>query len=391
MILLAAAFFVFSSPVLAQSPLPAAANFSLNQENQTLRLETQEFETLYRTDMVPSTCYRSEVQGSTTQCHTEYDHQCHTEYQQQCGYRNYPVCQTVPRNVCYPQEECQTIMDNVCNSHGCTPVPRRVCHTENRCTTQYDNVCHNEPRYECQTVPQTLCQDVPRQACIQVPNVVQVPYSCMKPVQVPIGQRMKLDTIADVSVKFANFSEAGALSETLSAKLVDGKVILNASGATKSYLYQVDSENQSNQMISATEKAVTAQFSLRATSIQKLNQFASLSLSQGKIASDQIEFTLSANPEVPFKGHLKLLQNRTFGGHLVIVDNDFKSNAIVTEGGVSHLMLNNFGVNGLRSKHHEATLSLSLDMDALKNELLNPDALPLLNSNDIETQFEGNP
>ena len=211
------AIILFSSPTLAQVQAPASQDFTLNQPVQDLNLEGREFETIYRTDYVPDTCYRSEVQGTRPECHTEYDRQCHTDYQQQCGYRNYPVCQRVPRNVCNTQQVCRTVNDRVCNSHGCTNVPRRECRMENRCYTQMDQVCHTQQRYECQTIPQTFCQNVPRQVCVNVPNVVQVPYSCQKPVQVAIGQNLKLKTVAKVNIRFVNFDEAGYTGDSFTA------------------------------------------------------------------------------------------------------------------------------------------------------------------------------
>ena len=85
----------------------ASVPFTLNQSVQTIELEKKDYETVYRTDLVPDTCYRSETQGYRPECHTEYHRQCHTELNQQCGFRSYPVCNTVPRTVCTPRQVCR--------------------------------------------------------------------------------------------------------------------------------------------------------------------------------------------------------------------------------------------------------------------------------------------
>jgi len=380
---------LFSSPTLAQTPLSNSRDFVLNQGLQDLELEAKEFETVYRTDYVPDTCYRSEVQGTRPDCHTEYDRQCHTEYQQQCGYRNYPVCQTVPRNVCTTQQVCRTVNDQVCNSHGCTNVPRRECRMENRCTTQMDQVCHTQQRWECQTFPQTLCQNVPRQVCVNVPNVVQVPYSCQKPVQVAIGQNLKLRTLAKVTIRFANFAEVGALNDSITARLEGDQIKLSSN--SMSQLYQILDQRRTERMLSGTEKLVEVELTLRATEKNALDQFSTLLMDSGKLGFDRIQFNLSGNPAVPFKGHLNLTQHRTLGRNLVIVDRDFESRALVAQGNTQILMLSPLGASSLKSKTHQVHLSLSLDGDELRKGAVNPGILSQVKNTPVELSFEASP
>ena len=383
------AIILFSSPTLAQVQAPASQDFTLNQPVQDLNLEGREFETIYRTDYVPDTCYRSEVQGTRPECRTEYDRQCHTDYQQQCGYRNYPVCQSVPRNVCNTQQVCRTVNDRVCNSHGCTNVPRRECRMENRCYTQMDQVCHTQQRYECQTIPQTFCQNVPRQVCVNVPNVVQVPYSCQKPVQVAIGQNLKLKTVAKVTIRFVNFAEAGSTGDRFTAKLEGDQIKVTAQSSN--FLYQIVDQQRAERMLSANEKLIEANFSVQATPAKVLSDFSAILLNEGKLGFDRMSFKMSAASAAPFKGHLNLVQHRNIGRNLVIVDRDFESRALVGQGGTQTLMLSPLGASLLKEKTHYVKLFLMLDGEALRKGAINPEILNQIRNQPIELNFEATP
>ncbi len=381
--LLAALSLLVTPLVFAQTGanLPQTQTFTLNQFSQSLSLEQKDFQTIYRTDQVPDTCYRSEVQGTVTQCHTEYDRSCHTDYRQECSNHNYPVCHSEPRQSCSSHDVCTTTNDSVCNSHGCVTVPRRSCHTQNSCSTHMENVCHSESRRECSNVPYQSCQNIPRQVCQQVPNVVQVPYACTKPVQVPIGQQLTADTKATVNVDFANFSEMGPLNDSILAQLASGSVTLRLPTASTSYLYQVVSQERQEQVISAIEKQVTYHFVIQATSIQKLNSFLSLQITNPTLYMDHLDFTLSGAINVPFKGHLKIVQRRILASDDTIIDSDFKSNAVVSQGSRNTIMFNNFGIPELKSKKHFVTLNLGIDLDALQSNLINPEAIFLIQNN----------
>ncbi len=383
--LLVALFFGLSTPALAET-------FIFNQANQVLSLDQKEFETIYRTDQVPDTCYRDEIQGTRTECHTEYDRQCDTRFEQQCYFRNYPVCQNIPRNVCHTDNQCTTQMDQVCNSSGCRTIPRRVCNPVQRCNTQMDQVCHNQQRYECQTVPRQYCQDIPRQACMQVPNIVKVSYACTRPVQVPIGQQIKLHTVAQVSIQLENFSETGQTTDQLSASLNGGIVTLGAlNQASNAYLYQVVKQDRTEQVISSTEKQVNYQFRVKAISIQKLNAFLETQINQSKLYFDRLEFNTFSSLDAPFKGSLMILQRRHVISDKMIINQDFGPSAIVGRNGVQSIAFNAFGVNSLKSAKYSVELTLKLDQEKLKQGLINTEALSRIANKVVVTSFEATP
>ncbi len=388
MILLAAAYFFFSSPVLAE-PLPSTQVLTLNQEESSLQLQTQEFETVYRTDLVPDTCYREETQGTRTECRTETEQRCDTRYEQDCRYRSYPVCQQILRPVCYPQQVCHTVMDNVCNSRGCQSVPRRVCQTQNQCRNQWDTVCHQDQRYECQNVPRTYCQDIPRQVCNQVPNIVRVPYACQRPVQVPIGQKLKLDTIARVQIRIANLREIGVRSESLNVSLNQGKVSISANG--QSILVRALEQSQDLRRVGETQAEVDARFLLEILPLDQVNGLSSLELSQGRLESDRIEFQLKTLPVFPVKGRLLIVRKQALGGQKTIVHSDFQVRALVIQGGTAKLMLAPFGVECLKNRPHAIDLRITPDLEALKKGLLNPEILSKIQTGGAELHFEDRP
>jgi hypothetical protein len=383
------AFILFSSPTLAQVQVPSRQDFNLSQPTQDLNLEGREFETIYRTDYVPDTCFRSEIQGTRPECHTEYDRQCYTRYQQQCGLRPYPVCQMVPRNVCSTQQVCQTVNDRICNPRGCSTRPRRECRIENRCSTRMEQVCHTQQRYECQTLPQTLCQNVPRQVCIHVPNVVQVPYSCQKPVQVAVGQNLKLKTVAKVTLRFVSFSETGSNGDRFTAALEGDQIKFTAQSSN--YLYQIVDQTRSERMLSSTEKSIEAVFSIKATSLKGLSDFGAILLDHGTLGPDRLSFRMSAQPLAPYKGHLNLVQHRRFARDLIIVDRDFDSRLLVAQGADHTLLLSPLGATGLRDKTHTVKLSLMLDGEMLRKGAVNPEILSQIKNQQIELNFEASP
>ncbi len=362
------ALLFLNSAALAQNN---SANFSLNQANQNLSLEQQEFETIYRTDQVPDTCYRDEVQGSRQECRTEYDRRCH--------YERVPVCQNIPRSVCAPVQRCYTRMERVCNSRGCVDVPRRICQTVNQCSTRMERVCHTEQRQVCETFP--------RQSCVNVPIIVRVPYACTRPVQVPAGQRLKLKTLANVSIQFANLNEIGPTADILTASLSNGVVKISAQGQP-SFLYRVVALQRSEQMISATEKLVTYSISIHAVSLQKLNEFLSSQMVNPALFKNRIEFSFLGRMDVPFKGHLQVLRSRRVMSAIEIVDADFLSTALITQGNISQLMLSPFGVGTLENKSHQIRLRFSLDLQNLQQGLINPQSLNQVANRSIDLNFE---
>lgn len=413
--------FPFPGTAFSQAPanLPSNPSFTLNQSVQTLEWEKKDYETVYRTDLVPDTCYRSEVQGYRSECHTEYDRQCHTELNQQCGFRHYPVCNNVPRTVCSPRQVCQRGMfleslalattgglqvpapsggpGHPPRPGGPRPLPGGagngggyphppVCHTQTQCTTVYDRVCHHEQRYECWNNPQTYCRDIPRQACTQVPNIVQVPYACTKPVQVAIGQNLKLQTNVRLTAIFDNFSEVGPLSDTLTARLEGNEIRL--SGSSDRVLYQVANQSFTEQRISENARILNVELHLRVLPLERLNAFSSIEIRNGRIFEDRIEFDLSKAPEIPFRGHLKLTRHRALAHELEIVDADFDSTRLGGQGMTQVLPLRTFGAGPLKEKRHKARLRLTLDGDFLRQGAVNPSVLTGIRNLPVEGSFE---
>jgi hypothetical protein len=388
--LFAALFFALSSPVLAQTNLDTqTALFQFNQQNLAVQLEQKEFETIYRTDQVPDTCYRDEVQGTKTECHTEFDRQCDTRFEQSCYFRNYPICRSVPRNVCHTSNQCTTQMDRVCNSSGCRSVPRRVCNPVQRCNTQMDQVCRNDQRYECQTVPRQYCQDIPRQVCNQVPNIVKVPYACTRPVQVPIGQQIKLHTIARVSILLENFTQTGAISDQLSARLVNGQVTLSGlNQSAHTHLFQMVKTDRTEQFISSTEKQVNYLFQIKAIPVQNLNRFLESKLSDAKLYSDRLEFNSTGSLDAPFKGKLLIVQKRRIISDKVVVNQEFSPSAIVGRSSLQSISLSQFGVESLKDAKYRVELSLKLDEAQLKSNLINTETLSRIIGKEVATTFD---
>jgi hypothetical protein len=366
-------------------------NIILNQANQQVLLDQKDYETIYRTDQVPDTCYRSETQGTRTECHTEYDQQCSTRYEQDCRYVNYPVCTNVPRRVCRTEQRCTTTMDRVCNSQGCRNVPRRTCNPVQQCSTQMDSVCRNESRYECRSVPRQYCQNVPREVCNQVPNVVQVPYACTRPVRVAIGQQIVAQTTAQINVNFINFNEVGATQDTLIASLYNGEITYkSASPATAMFLYQIIGNERSEQVISASEKRITIQLTIKAISIQKLQAVLSSSLTNGKLYSDRVEFSLMGLMDAPLIGQLKIVQSRRYRSDLILFNDAFSTRSIVSQGNTHKLMLNALQMQALYDGYYYVDLSFALDVNAIKNGLINPESLGSMATQRILGRFEGN-
>jgi hypothetical protein len=389
--LLAALIFGFSSSALAATGAESTL-FNFNQPKISIQLDHQDFETIYRTDQVPDTCYRDEIQGTKTECRTVYDRVCDTRMEQVCNVRSYPICNTIPRRVCYTRNECTTQMDQVCNSHGCQTIPRRVCNPQQFCTTQMDQVCHHEQRYECQTLPRQYCQDVARQDCQQVPNIVKVPYACTRPVQVPIGQQLKLHTAAQVTVQLANFSESGPTSDQLKAELKDGKVTLSSiDESSNAFLYQVLDTQKQEQIISSTEKQLNYQFVVKAISLQKLNTFFESSITQTKLMFDRIEFSFPGKLDIPLKGSLLLVQNRKLLSDRIIINQDFGLNAIIGQGVNYSIAFSPFKVNSLKNSKHTGELSLKLDLEQLKAGLINPQTLNTISQKKIVSSIDAFP
>jgi hypothetical protein len=223
-----------------------------------------------------------------------------------------------------------------------------------------------------------------------------VPYACTRPVQVAIGQRLKLHTVAKVSVNLLNFAESGAIADGLVAQLgTNGTVTLKAAQPNSAFLFQIVAQQRNEQMISATEKLVTYTFSLQATSIAKINTFLATQLADAKLYGNRLEFQLNHEGSgiftAPLKGHLKLLRIKNQRTSYILINDDFDDKALVSRGNLQVMMLKPFGITSLQAKTHKVELSLGVDLAALKKNLINPEVLPLIANQQIQASFEALP
>ena len=131
-------------------------------------------------------------------------------------------------------------------------------------------------------------------------------------------------------------------------------------------------------------KVVTYNISIMATSVQKLNAFLNSEINQGKLFYDRLEFNFVGSLNVPFQGHLKIVQHRRFRSDLVVIDDDFT-------GGSPIIKFNTLGVDSLNSAMHSVELSLKLDRAKLQNGLINPAALAQIADQPILSSFEAYP
>ena len=95
------------------------------------------------------------------------------------------------------------------------------------------------------------------------PVYVRVAYPCTRTVQVPAGQQLKLHTIANVNVQFANFNEFGPLNESLHANLTAGTIKITAQPASR-FQYRIVEQQRREQQISTTEKVINTILLIRA-------------------------------------------------------------------------------------------------------------------------------
>jgi hypothetical protein len=219
-----------------------------------------------------------------------------------------------------------------------------------------------------------------------VPNIVQVPYACTKPVQVAIGQNLKLRTQARITILSDNFNEVGPLSDTLSARLEGNEIRL--SGSSERVLYQVVGQSFTEQRISENERILSVELHLRALPVEKLNAFSSMQIRNGRIHRDRIEFGLSGDPGMPFRGHLKLTRHRALARELEIVDADFDSAVLRGQAPGFELPLRTFGAGPLKEKRHTAHLRLTLDGEYLRKGAVNPSVLTGIRNLPVEASFE---
>ena len=275
-----------------------------NQREEIFDLENWLKETRYKTETRQTTCYRPEyyvenvcrdvtryrkecstIPGHQS-CSTVYDQVCRTEnrYETECHNERGPEqCRVVVR---YRQEcttsgggqQCHTVPgDVVCRvvngENKCEKIPpRQVCESrpgsqqcrqvpyeERECSAgPSQQVCNqvNRPHQVCESRPREQCGWEPaREVCSQVPYSVneckdetltrQVPYDCVKDVQVPYVVTLKTHQ-ANVQVLFDSKATEAASSFT---------VDLNTNGELK----VTGTEGAGNQAVAFMKKNVKTQ------------------------------------------------------------------------------------------------------------------------------------
>jgi hypothetical protein len=174
-------------------------------QNTTFQLESDQYQTVYQTEQVPSTCTQQVQNGydtqctpttrrqcqdvSVPQCTTVNQQQCTPTTRRQCSTVNHQQCQNTTRRQCTntTRRQCSTVNQRQCTGGGtqCENVPDQVCHAgpngQQVCQTTTRRQCHdvpqtctNVPVQQCQDVPDQVCQDVPDQICTNVPDTVCV-------------------------------------------------------------------------------------------------------------------------------------------------------------------------------------------------------------------------
>jgi len=208
-------------------------------------------------------------------------------------------------------------------------------------------------------------------------------------VQVPIGQQLKLHTIARVSILLENFSETGSTPDQFKANLLNGQVTLTTLNQPENaYLYKIVKKDRTEQFISATEKQVNYSFQIRAIPVQLLNKFLESTLSDARLFNDRIEFNASGSLNAPFKGNLVIVQKRRLISDKVVVNRSFGPSAIVGRSSLQTIALSQFDGTSLKDARYRVELSLKLDTDQLKADLINMETLSKIFDKQVSTAFD---
>jgi hypothetical protein len=323
------------------------------------------------------------------QCQTVNDSVCHNEVQQQCHSVNHQQCHIENQQQCHneTQQRCHTVNDSVCHNET-----RQECHTENQ------QQCHNESRQECQNVPHDVCTDIPYQACHEVPNMGREPYSCMKPVQVQVGERIKGHIYASVQVVIQNFAQVDVIEEKLIARLINGKVQLTSANTSR-ILFQITSKKQKLLSGSGKDQRFSVVYTLKAITQDQIRELAGIQIKDTLLRADRIEFKLvGANlSQLAIKidsGHIKLKQMKMVSGvkkALKIIDQNFDAKLVKSNGDGFELFFSSLGVKTLKAKEYALDFILGSKVLLNRGKLLNPELLDQMGLTPIETTFNGQP
>jgi hypothetical protein len=335
---------------------------------------------------------------------------CKTVNKKVCHNESKNVCRTVPKQSCSTVQEqvCRTVDDQVCHTQTvpvCSKVPRQSCRTvqEQVCRTEYDQVCHNESREECHDEyrrechkePKESCRDIPRQVCEQVPNIEQESYSCTKPIQVKVGEKVNLSVLANVRVEIANFGKVqlsqDELVVTLTPNSKSDEIELKLAKNDQKTLYRVLKKEKVFHNISETERVLDVHFVLEVFSLEQLNSIKDLKIIEPKIYEDRISFKLQSDSIQFSNGILSIVKQKRRRQILVMNDSFDPALKISKQGDLYEIKLSNFGIPQLDRGLHRVKLELK-PMSLFKSEeLLNPEILTQLNLGTIFSEFEDFP
>jgi hypothetical protein len=339
------------------------------------------------------------------QCTQVNDQVCHGQGASQ-------VCQTVPRSQCTTVTQCHQVSDSVCHTENqnvchtettqsCHDVADQVCHSETRqdCHVENQNQCHDEYRQECANVPEQSCTDTPYQSCSTVPNMVSTPYACTRPVQVQIGEQVKLHNLAQVSIILQSYGQVDVSHDQLTATLDGNDVSLKLTQSSGTVIFHVLKKDQQVQTVSATDNKIVTTFTLDAISLAALSQLSQVKIVNPVLNFDKLLFNIAGAdltriPVTLDSGHLQILMRKNvFLGHrmVTIIDNDFAATDVKQVGGQYEIDFSTFNAGPLESKSHDVAISVGVKTTFDPAELLNPEILNQVSLAPLTTSFTGFP
>ncbi len=351
---------------------------TIDAQLKTVQLVNSQFEPVFETRQEPDTCYRDEVQGTKQECRTVWDQRCYTE--------TFPSCTSITRRECSTQNQCTTVPDQVCNSNGCTTVPRRVCQPATVCRNVPDQVCHTQTRNRCVNEPRTVCN--------QVPNVVRVPYACTRPVQVQVGQRLVMKTVANLNLAFRYADGTGPNRDQFKIALPpQGEPLLNSESTADRYIYSSRILRKSVRAVSGDEQIVDYDIEVIGTPISIFGNVSAGRIDGIRLFSDRVEFvTPGLNLQsVPAKVRIELVRNPRIGGDTTLIDREIASRTLVVRGDTVVVPFQPYGVEPLKDRRFIVRVGIQIDESTLGKSIINGRVLSGLNRAPITGEFKGNP
>jgi hypothetical protein len=316
-----------------------------------VKLNDQEKHTLYQTVAVQSTCYKQELVGYQTVCHTQWQNECHWEY--------HPVCRPVTQ----------------CNN---LPPPQQVCWTQ--------NVCHNEQQY--------VCHQVPHQVCHQEPQYQTVAYPCTQYVEKPVGEEIDFNVKGDLTMNFNRIDEIPASVERFRGVLNGEKLIVSLQQDSKQYLLYLTQKTSNVQILkpdqgaqSPGEKLVTAVYDVKRVPVAEISsaiqgQISGISLGAGQLSYEAGKVFSTDTIRV----HVKMKKDDFWSDPTVIDADIASSDLVVNDAGSGRsrvfVPLAKYLSQPLEDDKYFIELSVSL-VPSATNGLLNPGLLP------AQTQIQG--